>query len=611
MRIRRRVLGSFLAVSLIVIVVLALVSVYAQRGALLEGLEADLANQALSQAVAINAHQADGSAALEDPQALDSFVRDIYAATGIHVTIISDDGSVLADSENDEATMANQKTRPEVATALAGGMGRDRRVSATLGEEMIYAAVPAGDGALPWKGGVVRVAVPASKIDPPLRHTLWLLALVGLAVLAPALLIGYLLYRSFTNPIEHLHTMAVQVAGGDLSYRVGVLRPDELGQLGAALNNMARELEARVASLAAEEERSAEILTAMTDGVLVLDPTGTVVRANAAATTIIGVAEGSLDGLPLLVTARAFPVAGATQRAREAGQAVADQIELPDGRQILVQAVPLHGGATRPTETQAERPKANAPVLLVFRDETARRRAEVVRRDFVANVSHDLKTPLAGLALLATTIRQVIEDDPHQAIRFAERLATEVGRLTDLVNDLLVLSQLEEPRQKPWEVGEVELQALARDVAEELEAQAVASERTLSVEPGEPVRISGNATQLATMLRNLIDNAVRYNHTGGHVWVSVEGREGEAVVTIRDDGFGIPRDEQGRIFERFYRVDKARSRDTGGTGLGLSIVKHVAESHQGRVELQSALGVGSSFTVTLPLGPAPEDGQAT
>jgi two-component system sensor histidine kinase SenX3 len=238
--------------------------------------------------------------------------------------------------------------------------------------------------------------------------------------------------------------------------------------------------------------------------------------------------------------------------------------------------------------------------VLIFRDETARRRADEVRRDFVANVSHELKTPLAGLSLLADTLQQAVHDDPEQAKRFAERAGNEVGRLTDLVTDLLVLSRLEERAPATIDVQIVDLAEIATAVVDGLRLQSEAAQRTIEIDAATPVGMRGDSVHLTTLVRNLVENALRYNHPGGRVWVRVRQEDGAALVVVRDDGLGIPREEQARIFERFYRVDKARSRETGGTGLGLSIVKHVAEIHGGRVEVESTVGVGSTFTVTLP-----------
>lgn len=610
-RIRWRVLGSFLAVMVLVILVQALVSGYVLRGAFLSNLETDLAREArglsvtLSATVPAAATPSDTGAALTDPATLEEFARRMETATDTRITVIAHDGTVLADSEEDPSLMENHRSRPEVATALAGSEGRARRVSATLKEEMLYLAVPIEAGDLPWSSGVVRVAVPTSRVDPLLGYVLRLPFLVSLLLLAPILLLAYLVSRSFTRPIECLRTMAVGVADGDLSHRVGLRRSDELGQLGQALNHMADELESRVSRLAAEEEQSAEILTAMSDGVLVLDASGAVVRVNAAAARMLGARADDMPGRPLLQTARFFPVQAMAGRARATGSVMTDEVRLPDARVFWVQAVPLRLSRHAPGwpsrgGNAAGGPHEYSQVVLVFRDETARRRAEDVRRDFVANVSHELKTPLAGLSLLAGTLQQAVHDDPEQAEQFAERVGIEIARLTDLVTDLLVLSRLEHRASAAADLQSVDLTEITAAVVGGLRLQPEAARRTIELDAASPVWVHGDGRQLATLVRNLVENALRYNRSDGRVCVAVRRDDDTASLVVRDDGLGIPRQEQGRIFERFYRVDKARSRETGGTGLGLSIVKHIAESHGGHVEVESTVGVGSTFTVTLP-----------
>jgi len=245
-------------------------------------------------------------------------------------------------------------------------------------------------------------------------------------------------------------------------------------------------------------------------------------------------------------------------------------------------------------------------MLFVMRDETARRATERMRRDFAANVSHELKTPLASLSLLAQTLSTAVREDPEQAEKFVAQLSAEVGRLTELIRDLLTLSRLEETEARAEKAFlPVDLALLAAQTIEEIRPRAEAKRHELVLDAPESLVIQGDDTGLRTLMRNLLDNAVRYTEPGGHITVGVrtyedQDRRGWVVVTVADDGVGIPLADQQRIFERFYRVDKARSRETGGTGLGLSIVRHVAEEHGGSVKVQSTVGVGSTFTVRLP-----------
>ena len=271
-------------------------------------------------------------------------------------------------------------------------------------------------------------------------------------------------------------------------------------------------------------------------------------------------------------------------------------LELPGRRYLSVEVIPL-----RLSEDQ--RPQT----LFIIRDETVRLRTERMRRDFATNVSHELKTPLAGLSLLAETLQDAIRESPEEAERFAARLSLEIDRLSDLTSELLTLSRLEdETAPEDTNLVQLDLALLAYETVAELRPLATNKNQELTVEAPLGVPVRADEIILRTLMRNLLDNAIRYTDPDGHILVSVRSDKDSsgqdwAIFSVKDDGVGIPVAEQQRIFERFYRVDKARSRETGGTGLGLSIVRHVAERHGGRVTVESTVGVGSTFTVWLPL----------
>jgi two-component system phosphate regulon sensor histidine kinase PhoR len=440
------------------------------------------------------------------------------------------------------------------------------------------------------------IALTTALVDSAPASSWWLPLVVWAILLIPTLGVSYYLTRSITSPVERLLHMTRQLTSGDLAHRTSVHRTDELGELADSLNAMAAELEGRVGQLAAEEERSTQVLTAMSDGVIVLDDDGRFIRGNPAASRVLGVSLEGIEGSPLVLAARAFPARALAQKAQQAGRPITEVLDLPGNKYLAVEVVPLQASGARRGQT-----------LFVIRDETARLATERMRRDFATNVSHELKTPLAGLSLLAETLKHAVREDPEQADVFVNRLSSEIGRLTELTTDLLTLSRIEEAEAAPEaEFTRVDLARLAADTAEELEPQALAKDQRLSVEgEGEGAMVMGVEVALRTLIRNLLENAVRYTEPGGHISVSVRDEESAdqgrwVVLAVTDDGVGIPIAEQKRIFERFYRVDKARSRETGGTGLGLSIVRHVAERHGGRVEVASTVGLGSTFTLRLP-----------
>ncbi|MHB9150210.1 MAG: HAMP domain-containing sensor histidine kinase [Thermoleophilia bacterium] len=590
-RISRRVLGSYVALIVLVVLSVSVASGFVLKRELLSNLEDDMVRQARQLAVGLNSMAETGAGPATDPAVLESWITDAGTAFQVRLTVIAADGRVLADSDELPNNMDNHAGRPEVVLAMAGGEGRSRRFSATLGKETIYVAVRLGRGSSPWSGGVVRVAIAADRIDPLLSHVWWLPLALGALALVPALAAAYLLSRSLTRPIERLRAMAVNVAKGELSFRVATpRRTDELGELARALNHMAADLEHRVADLTRERARMADILASMDDGVLVVDVDGIVVGANPAATRMIGASTEPIEGRPLVRTARMFPARALMDGALKQGTSSLRRVELPGDRSLEVNVIPLQGAGQ---ETRQ--------VLMVMHDETERVRVDRIRKDFVANVSHELKTPLAGLSLLASTLQQALDDDPEGARGFARRLRGEIERLTDLVVDLLALSELDErPSGGGAERVLVDVAVLAREVTSSFQARAQEREIALEIDAPRAAVVNGDPVTLATMVRNLVDNALRYTQPGGRVAVAVATTDEQVTVTVSDDGIGIPRDDRERIFERFYRVDRARSRETGGTGLGLSIVKNVAQAHAGSVRVQSAVGVGSTFTVELP-----------
>lgn len=611
MRIRWRLPLVFALATLVFAGIVALVAALALRVVFLDRLEDEMSRQASQYAAILEAAPEDvaGSQAgsRNSAAALQELTVDVGAAADARFTVIDSEGWVLADSEADPATLENHGDRPEVRQALNGLEARERRHSATLDQEEVYVAVPLGTSEAIWSEGVVRIAQPASRIDSMLAASWWIPLVVWAALLVPMLAVAYFLTRSITKPLERLEQMTARVASGDFAYRTSVHRKDELGALGDSLNSMAAQLETRDEQLTVEMERSGQVLTAMSEGVVVIGPDGRLLRSNPAAEQILGVDLAGTVGNPLLLAARSFPAQTLADKAHEARRAITEVVELPNGRLLSVEVVPLQLSGIEETGSPSGR-IAGGQTLFVMRDETARRTTERMRRDFATNVSHELKTPLAGLSLLAETLKDAVREDPEQAERFVARLSAEIDRLTVLTNDLLTLSRLEEAEVTPDQGLEpTDLVPLATETAEEVRPQAEAKGHELVVETPAELVVEGDPVALRTLVRNLLENAVRYTEPGGHIALRVwaepdrQGREW-AVVSVKDDGVGIPLADQQRVFERFYRVDKARSRETGGTGLGLSIVRHVAERHGGKVELESTVGVGSTFTVRIPRG---------
>ena len=368
--------------------------------------------------------------------------------------------------------------------------------------------------------------------------------------------------------------------------------PDDLEGLATELAAITGRLRDRLDELTEERDRAGQIVDALDDGVLLLDGAGRLLVANPPARAWFGLPEDLRPGRPAHRVLGASQIPELVERAAEAGAPVTGNLTLvfPEYRTLALRAFPL-----------ADRGPTGR-IVVTLTDITQRRRLEVLRRDFVANASHELKTPVAAVRVLAETLLTALPDDPEAGRRFAERIGREAERLDALVRDLLDLSRVE---RGTLDVEPVDLVGLAKEVVGGYADRAEERRIKLRTDLQPNVAMRGDRAQLGLLLSNLVDNAVRYTPARGTVCVRLDAGESRAVLQVTDTGEGIPESELPRVFERFYRVDKARARQTGGTGLGLAIVRHVAESHGGAVKVDSELGRGTTFTVTLPLAGPP------
>ncbi|MFY9586827.1 MAG: ATP-binding protein [Actinomycetota bacterium] len=508
------------------------------------------------------------------PSSVTSLARDL----GVRITVIREDGVVLADSEHDPATMVNHATREEVRRALRGEIGVASRNSETVGRPFRYVALP------PENGRIVRVALSQDVVSSRLTRTRGVIGLGAGIALVLGILGAWLIARRLTRPLARITAATSVIAGGDLEARVPEEGTAELSRLAATVNRMASDLRGRI-DAASEDRRTRDlVLAAMDEGVLLIGPDADVQYANPAALRLVGRIAAETPG-PARPSDRPSVPSSLRQLvgdARDAGTVREDEIEIGrPARKVLASSFPVGGEGLS---------------LLVLRDVTEARRVDSIRRDFVAAASHELKTPVASIQAAAETLSHALDEDPEAAHRFVGHLIRDSERLSRIVRDLLDLSRLESERAM---FEPIRLDALAREELDRLSERIREAALSLEVEAS-PVTVSGSGQDLALLVSNLLDNAVRYTRPGGRIRVEVSARNGDARLSISDSGIGIPARDLPRIFERFYRVDRARSRDTGGTGLGLAIVKHVAEQHGGRVVAQSELGRGSTFLVMLP-----------
>jgi two-component system phosphate regulon sensor histidine kinase PhoR len=519
-------------------------------------------------------------------------------ATGMRVTFIAADGRVLADSHEDAGAMDDYSNRPEVQAALAASYGSARRHSHSVGVEMLYVARRVErDGALL---GFVRAALPVSQIEGQLGSAGHAVLLGTAAGVLLALGLGWLLAREVTRPIADMTRTAERLRAGDYAARVelgrgGLVRDDELGLLGATLNALGAETTRRIAALSQEDAQLRAVLASMIEGVVAVDEQGCVAFMNQAARALLEVTDPAPEGRPLWSLAPIRELEQLLEQARRSGALELCEIDLHRGgkeRVFEAHASPFQGGG-------------RSGFVLVLHDVTELRRLERVRRDFVANVSHELKTPLTSIQGFVETLLAGALHDEHNNVRFLQRIEANVKRLTNLVSDLLSLARIESGSLLV-ESTSVDWREVLEGVLRLREPALVQKGLTLEVRGRErALRVRGDREAMTQVLDNLLDNAIQYTPAPGRVSVQLAAQDGRGTLTVRDSGIGIPAADLDRIFERFYRVDKARSRAAGGTGLGLSIVKNLVLRMQGEVQVESVEGQGSTFTVTLPLAVAP------
>jgi two-component system, OmpR family, phosphate regulon sensor histidine kinase PhoR len=509
------------------------------------------------------------------------------------VTIIGADGVVLGDSGFDFSEvrrMANQRDLPEVRAALEGGIGSDLRRSQNRQREILYIAVPLAE---PTQiRGVLRISLPLTAVSKAATSVHQTVALGALLAFAVVLAVGLFLSRRVTRPVTEMQSIARWMAEGDFAQRVPIAGTDEIAELGRTLNLMAERLSEKIQDLEGERTKVAAILDSMVEGVIAIDQRGRILLMNHAARGIFDLGRVQVEGRPLLAIIRHKAildlVVGGPQAAADAARR--REIELGPPVDRILDA---HASA------MALAPSGRG-TLLVLHDVTELRRLERVRTEFVANVSHELRTPLTSIRGYLETLLDGALDEPANARRFLDIAHTHAERLSRLVDDLLQLSDIETGKLvlKP---APLVLYDVAADVIAFFEKQASRKSLTLRNHVPPDLRMQADWDRLTQILVNLVDNAVKYTPEQGQITLGASsGAKGLVNVWVADTGIGIPSTDLPRITERFYRVDKARSRELGGTGLGLAIVKHLVQAHGGELWLESELGKGTTVYFSLP-----------
>jgi two-component system, OmpR family, phosphate regulon sensor histidine kinase PhoR len=520
-------------------------------------------------------------------QGLGDWVKRSGDRAQVRVTVIDPGGVVLADSQHDAETLANQSGRPEIVEARQRSVGTSIRHSAIIDRDLYHWALQVEYHNQP--GHILLLAEPLDDLDAATAAVRWRILGASFVAAVLALIIAYFFAQSLTHRIGALRAFAEGLIDARFSEKPLPEADDELGALARSLNQMASQSRELLARLSLESVRREAILASMVEGVLAVDQDLRVTFCNDSFASLAGATHPIPAGTPLVDLLREPELlqmlsevlaTGTTRRRRQ-------QLPAAEGRWFEVQtaalAMPMGRGA-----------------IAILHEVTDLERLERVRKDFVANVSHELRTPLTAIRGYAETLLDGALEDPENNRKFLQIIQAHAIRLNNIASDLLTLSELESGR------SEVEPECVSVRSSVEAALRAVEPEaRVRSVRliagPIEDAEVLGYKVRLEQALVNLLDNAVKFNRAGGEVRVEAGlGPNQQAYIRIADTGIGIPSEDLSRVFERFYRVDRTRSREVGGTGLGLSIVKHVIERMRGTITVESLLGKGSSFTVTLP-----------
>jgi two-component system phosphate regulon sensor histidine kinase PhoR len=510
------------------------------------------------------------------------------------VTVIDQDGIVVGESHDDRTEMDNHLNRPEIVQAAREGMGSSMRFSSSVGYQMMYVAVPVRKGN--EIVGYARVALPLNRVEKNIKSLQGSLTLAMVGAIGIAVILAFWIAENTTRPMRELTRAAQKIAGSDPEFtppaRMITASRDEIGQLTRSFNVMTNQLNSKIDALITEKSKMTAVLEKMTDGVLIIDHQGAVRLINPAAQRMFNIQLEQAINRSLAEVLRHHQLVDLWERCIKSGESQIVTLDLGIARLYLQgEATPL--GEALPGST-----------LLLFQDLTRLRHLETVRRDFISNISHELRTPLATLKALVETLQESIFDDPPATKRFLEKMETEVDALNLMVSELLELSRIESGKV-PLTFSPTDPQIMLNAAIERLRLQA--ERGNLSIETNLPDKLPpvlADENRIEQVIVNLLHNSIKFTPPGGHIWLSarVDDRASQTpqvVFSVKDNGVGIPSDDLPRIFERFFKADRARS--GGGTGLGLAISKHIVEAHQGRIWAESIEGRGSIFSFSLPV----------
>lgn len=529
---------------------------------------------------------------LSEVEEIDLYCDELGSKTGCRITIVSFSGKVLGDSDKTPSSMDNHIDRKEIQAALEGETGVNIRFSDTLKRKMLYVAVPVvgDDGQI---NSVARVAILNDSLNEVIDGVVDSIVAAGFLTAIVAAVVSVVISKKISRPLVLLRKGAEHFKAGELAHRLCTEGSYETANLAIMMNNMAGELDKKITDITIQRTRQDAILSSMTEAVVAVDNSKTLIMANQAATALFNIPSGSI-GRTLEQVARNPELHKIVdtmlkQRSTISGKEITI---LKDNHCLILQVY------TTILRSEVE----DIGILVVLNNVTQLKRLENIRKEFVANVSHELRTPITSIKGFVETLRDGAIDDRDNAIKFLDIIARQSNRLDSIIEDLLALSRIEQ-------LEDNSLVELSQETIDPVLSAAIstcqrkADDKSVILECDCHSKISAtiNVNLIEQAVINLIDNAIKYSEPRQKVEISATLENNEVVISVADHGCGISEQEFSRLFERFYRVDKARSRDLGGTGLGLSIVKHIANAHKGNVTVESKPGIGSVFSIKLPI----------
>lgn len=517
-------------------------------------------------------------------------LREVSDRLDIRITVVDKYGKVIGETSYDPSHMENHLQRPEIQAALHGGLGKAIRFSSTMNIDFLYIAQPI------YKDeniiGIVRLSTPLKEIDGIMRSINSNLIIALIPGLLLSLLLVYIITISISRPIKEIKNAAVDITKGKLDSSINIIRNDEIGELAKAIDFMAASLRDKINSIKDKNTKMEAILSSVVNGIIAVDSNENILFINPIAQEMLNITETDIVGKHMLRVIRNNKIDNILKDILKNKSFEESDITINYPSEKIFR---LYSNAIKYPESDRI-----IGIIIIIQDITEIKNLEKMRSEFVANVSHELKTPLTSIKGFVETLKAGAIEDNDAAVRFLSIIEDEANRLNRLISDILSLSEIENKKSKPRNEI-IDTQEKIMEIVSLLQNQAVHKSISLNAKiDADLSKLKGDTDQFKQMLINLIDNALKYTSEGGTVEVAAYNLENNVVIRIKDNGIGIPKEHIPRLFERFYRVDKARSRNVGGTGLGLAIVKHIVLQFKGKIEVQSEVGKGTEFILSIP-----------